>query len=269
MGSEGWWGGAEVAVSCELCEFSFECHNSKGSKIFLPFPSGSAPLCSECRQLHFFTGTVLSLLWTVKTMVRGICLCLARIFDKQEVPYLNTKPPKHNRESEDASVVRQRHVEWWWVQDAVADPGGALDAGPLAPKICFLNHAVFRQVKEKTLFWANFGLRTHLGVKTPLAPLTKILDPCLVVFLAHAQMQDACQPEKTTTTRFQPQNCKIAFGQNHEENEKFKEQKTKISQRNPLFSSPSPQKSLTFFLLFSAWERPKKAPGNRIQVGPA
>ncbi len=37
---------------------------------------------------------------------------------------------------------------------------------------------------KKTLFWANFRLRTTLlGVKTPLGPLTKILDPRLLCHL--------------------------------------------------------------------------------------
>ncbi len=30
---------------------------------------------------------------------------------------------------------------------------------------------------ENTLFWTHFGLRAASGVKTLLAPLTKILDP--------------------------------------------------------------------------------------------
>ena len=75
--------------------------------------------------------------------------------------------------------------EWVWVAsthyrgaETVADPGGPGGPAPLAPKIFSKSCSFEAILREKPLFWANFGLRAP-GVKTLLGPLTKILDPRL------------------------------------------------------------------------------------------
>ena len=64
---------------------------------------------------------------------------------------------------------------------------GPWGAVPLAPKI-FLKSCSFQAIlREKPLFWANCGLRAPHRVKTPLAPLTKFLDPRLKPMVANTQ----------------------------------------------------------------------------------
>ena len=47
---------------------------------------------------------------------------------------------------------------------------GGLGPCPLAPKICQKSCSFQAILREKPLFWANFGLSPPLGVKTPLGP---------------------------------------------------------------------------------------------------
>ena len=65
---------------------------------------------------------------------------------------------------------------------SVADPGGLWRPGaPLPPKMSSKSCSFPAILREKTLFWANFGLRAPLGSKLHWAPLTKILDPRLTI----------------------------------------------------------------------------------------
>ena len=59
------------------------------------------------------------------------------------------------------------------------DPG----AGPSLARTSFSKSCSFQAfVRGNPYFWATFGLRAPSGVKTPLAPLTKILDLPMHVF---------------------------------------------------------------------------------------
>ena len=63
----------------------------------------------------------------------------------------------------------------------VADPGGALGArAPLAPKISSKSCSFQAILRGNPLFWANFGLRDPPWGQNSAAPLTNILDPCLL-----------------------------------------------------------------------------------------
>ena len=69
--------------------------------------------------------------------------------------------------------------------------GSRMQGAPLSPRFV-QNHAVFRQfLRENPLFWANFGLRAHLGAKL-LGPLTKILNPRLWFDLSNQKFETFC-----------------------------------------------------------------------------
>ena len=55
--------------------------------------------------------------------------------------------------------------------------GARARAPPLPPRFLSKSCSFQGILRGKPLFLANFGLRAPLGIKTPLAPLTNILDP--------------------------------------------------------------------------------------------
>ena len=75
-------------------------------------------------------------------------------------------------------------LDWDWSQAPgnphalPADPGGPRGPAPIAPRF-FQNHAVFRLFLGKTQYFEQIVGSAPVGVKTLLAPLTKILDPSL------------------------------------------------------------------------------------------
>ena len=93
---------------------------------------------------------------------------------------------------EDAFQAKRSSIIWS-LQKRIQ---GALGPGPPCPQDFFKSCSFQAILREKSLFWAHFGLRPPpLGSKLCWAPLTKILDPRLYILwkFSHCDKKNSFQ----------------------------------------------------------------------------